>query len=135
MSRRRNEYESGRPPMRTALILACLGIAPLTVPPLIRAADFEELDPAYYHDGELAGSLRSSDPPPLFNSDPQHLWNRLYAAVTIRPSLLPSKREGTPVARIEGGDRIEFLGWPGTTYYDEQPYMANLEKLLDQFTE
>lgn len=71
----------------------------------------------------------------MFDADPQHLWNRLYAAVTIRPSLNPSKRGGVPVARIEGGDRIEFLGWGGTSYYDEPSTIETLEKLLDEFLE
>lgn len=104
----------------------------LTASP-IPAAELEELDPAYYHTGELAGSLRSTDPLPLFDADPQHLWNRIFAAVTIRPSLLPSVRGGPPVARIEGGDRIEFFGWGGTTYWDETTNVALLEGLLDQF--
>lgn len=98
-----------------------------------RAAEIEELDPAYYHTGELAGSLRSSEPLPLFDADPNHLWNRLFAALTVRPSLLPSHRGGPPVARIEGGDRIEFLGWGGTTYWDEPANVAQLETLLNQF--
>ena len=97
------------------------------------ASDVEEQDPAYYHEGELAGSLRSPEPLPLFDSDPEHLWNRIFAAVTIRPSLLPSRRNGPPVVRIEGGDRIEFLVWGGTTYWDEPENVKKLEDLLDQF--
>ena len=96
--------------MRTALILVCWTLLTVLTPSPIPAADLEEQDPAYYHTGELAGSLRSNDPLPLFDADPQHLWNRLFAAVTIRSSLLPSVRGGPPVARIEGGDRIEFFG-------------------------
>jgi hypothetical protein len=99
----------------------------------VAAAEIEEQDPAYYHTGELAGSLRTSDPPALFDADPQHLWNRLFAAATIRPSLLPSQRGGPPVARIEGGDRIEFLGWGGTKYWDEPANVARLDGLLDEF--
>jgi hypothetical protein len=99
----------------------------------IQAAEIQEQDPAYFHSGELAGSLRSIEPLPLFDADPKHLWNRLFAAVTIRPSLLPSRRGGPPVARIEGGDRIEFFGWGGTTYWDERQNVTQLEELLDQF--
>jgi hypothetical protein len=121
--------------MRITLIAACCGIFSCLMLPSTWAADFEELDPAYYHTGELAGSLRSAEAPVLFDADPQHLWNRLYAAATIRPSLLPSKREGSPIARIEGGDRIEFLGWGGTSYYDESATLTTLQKLLDQFLE
>ena len=119
--------------MRTTLILACWTLLTVLTPSPIPAADLEEQDPAYYHTGELAGSLRSNDPLPLFDADPQHLWNRLFAAVTIRPSLLPSVRGGPPVARIEGGDRIEFFGWGGTTYWDESANVAQLERQLDQF--
>src|ERR1700730_9660199 len=116
--------------MRTMLILVCWTL--LTPSPIL-AADVEEQDPAYYHTGELAGSLRSNNPLPLFDADPQHLWNRLFAAVTIRPSRLPSVKGGPPVARIEGGDRIEFFGWGGTTYWDESANVAQLERHLDQF--
>ena len=99
----------------------------------LSAAELEELDPAYYHAGELAGSLRTGEPPAIFDADRAHLWNRLFAAATIRPSLLPSERGGPPVARIEGGDRIEFLGWGGTTYWDEPANMARLDALLNEF--
>ena len=121
--------------MRTALILISWTLLTVLTPsPFpIPATEIEEQDPAYYHTGELAGSLRSTEPPPLFDADPQHLWNRLFAAVTIRPSLLPSRRGGPPVARIEGGDRIEFFGWGGTAYWDEPANVAQLEGLLDQF--
>jgi hypothetical protein len=99
----------------------------------ILAEDFEEQDRAYYHAGELAGSLRTNRPLPLFDADPEHLWNRLFAAATIRPSRLPSTEGGAPVPRIEGGDRIEFFGWGGTTYWDEPANMAQFEELLDRF--
>ena len=57
---------------------------------------------------------------------------------SLRPSpsapacSLPA-RGGPPVARIEGGDRIEFFGWGGTTYWDEPANVAQLDGLLDQF--
>ena len=121
--------------MRTALILFCWTLPTVLTPSPIPAADLEEQDPAYYHTGELAGSLRSNDPLPLFDADPQHLWNRLFAAVTIRSSLLPSVRGGPRVARIEGGDRIEFFGWGGTTYWDDSANVAQLERHLDHFLE
>src|SRR5262245_11250179 len=118
--------------MRIALLASSALLTVLTSNS-VRAAELEELDPAYYHTGELAGSLRSTDPLPLFDADPQHLWNRLFAAATIRPSLLPSVKDGPPVARIEGGDRIEFFGWGGTTYWDEPANVARLDGLLNQF--
>lgn len=67
--------------MRITLIAGCCGIFSVLMLPSIWAADFEELDPAYYHAGELAGSLRAADAPALGDADPQHVWNRLYAAV------------------------------------------------------
>src|SRR4029077_6167732 len=117
-----------KPAMRTVLLLVCsVFLTQQTLYP-IWATEIEELDPAYYHTGELAGSLRSTEPPPLFDANPQHLWNRLFAAVTIRPRLLPSRRDGPPVARIEGGDRIEFFGWGGTTYWDEPANVSQFEE-------
>src|ERR1700729_3082474 len=83
---------TGIPAMRTVLILVGWTLLTVLRPCSSAAADTEELDPAYYHTGELAGSLRSAEPPPLFDANPQHLWNRIFAAVTIRPSLLPSRR-------------------------------------------
>lgn len=105
----------------------------LLLPAVLSAAEFPEQDPAYYHEGELRGSLRVAGPLPLYDADPQHLWNRIFAAIAIRQSNLPSKRGGTPIARIEGGDTIDFLAWPGTTYWDEPETVARIEKLLDQF--
>ncbi|HVX11152.1 MAG TPA: hypothetical protein VHC22_08230 [Pirellulales bacterium] len=119
--------------MRPVLLLACSVPVLAWTFPVLRAAEFEEDDPDYYHTGELAGSLRSAEPLPLFDADRQHLWNRIFAAVTIRPSRLPSVRGGPPVARIEGGDRIEFFGWGGTTYWDEAANIARLTGLLDEF--
>lgn len=119
--------------MRLALLPARLALAMNLTLTCVQAAEFEEQDPAYYQSGELAGSLRSSEPLPLFDSDRKHLWNRIFAAVAIRSSLLPSTRGGPPVARIEGGDRIEFFGWGGTTYWDEPANVAQLDGLLDRF--
>src|SRR5436853_5421216 len=109
------------------VLLSCL------LPRLLFAAEFTEQDPAYYHEGELRGSLRSAEPLPLYDADPQHLWNRMFAAIAIRQSNLPSKRGGAPIARIEGGDTIDFLAWPGTTYWDEPETVRKIESLLDQF--
>jgi len=111
--------------MRTRLVLFYWTLTELTLSPLV-AAEVAEEDPAYYHTGELAGSLRSTEPLPLFDANPQHLWNRLFAAIMVRPRLLSSVEGGAPVARIEGGDRIEFFGWGGTTYWDEPENVARL---------
>jgi len=96
--------------MRTALILvSCTLLTVLTPSPSpIPAAEIEEQDPAYYHTGELAGSLRSADPPPLFEADPQHLWNRLFAAVTIRPACSLPDEAGLPSRALKEGTGLSF---------------------------
>jgi hypothetical protein len=76
--------------MRTARIAVCVMLlAPLP----LAAAELAEQDPAYYHTGELAGSLRANAPLPLFDADPQHLWNRIF--------------EGD---YIDQGSRVEVIG-------------------------
>lgn len=118
--------------MKSTLRIAAWLMAAV-IPCVAGAAEFDEADPAYYHTGELAGSLRTADPLPIYAADPQHLWNRLFAAISIRPSHLPSKKDGEPIDRIEGGDVIDFLGWSGTTYWDAPETAAKLEGLLDEF--
>lgn len=98
----------------------------------LHAAD---LDAAYYHDGPLAGSLKSHAPLPIYDDDPHHLWNRLFAAFYIRPSELPDDAGGPPVHRIEGGDTIDFLAWAQTTYWDEPEVAARLHSVVDEFLE
>jgi hypothetical protein len=60
----------------------------------LRAAPATTTEPAwYYHEGPLAGSLKSDQPLALYNPDPNHLWNRLFAVLYIRPSELPGRPE------------------------------------------
>jgi hypothetical protein len=87
----------------------------------------------YHSTGDLRGSLRSSGPLPLYDPDPQHLWNRLFTALYTRPSELPSRMDGPPVKRIEGGDVLEFLGWAKTSYWSEPAVAARLTSLLEEF--
>jgi hypothetical protein len=96
------------------------------------AAGADELDPAYHHDGELAGSLKSEAPLPLYDSDPQALVNRLFASFYIRISDIPTKRGGAPLQRIEGGDVIDFLAWPGSDYWSSAETCARLSAVLDE---
>jgi hypothetical protein len=98
----------------------------------VRAAEPDRSDPAYYHQGELAGSLKSDAPLPLYNADPRSLANRLFAAFYIRTSAIPTKRGGTPVHRIEGGDVIDFLAWNGSAYWSEPETCRRLSALLDE---
>jgi hypothetical protein len=109
-----------------SLFFLALALAPAAT----RAA---EHDPAYYADGDLAGSLRSSGPLALFDTDPQHLWNRLFAAFYIRESKLPARPDGPPVKRIEGGDWIDFFGWSGTSYWSEPEVCERLNLALTEF--
>ncbi|MFO1022129.1 MAG: hypothetical protein U0903_15770 [Planctomycetales bacterium] len=102
----------------------CLLLA--SVPRWTVAADLDTLDPACYHDGDLAGSLKTDQPLPLYHPDPQHITNRLFAACYIRTSNLPTKRGGKTVSRIEGGDVIDFLAWAKSTYWSEP---ATCEKI------
>ncbi len=114
-----------------------------------------EADESYYHSGPLRGSLKSDRPLPLYDDAPEHLWNRLFSALYIRPSELPSRPEyptdttrldewnrnmrsgklapGPIIKRIEGGDTITFPAWPKTRYYSEQTTSESLNKLLDEF--
>ncbi len=94
-------------------------------------ADFQA---HYYHsDGDLRGSLRSEAPLPLYDANSQHLWNRLFAALYVRRSDLPSQPGGRPVSRIEGGDVLEFPAWAGTTYWSEPAIDERLTRLLEAF--
>ena len=89
---------------------------------------------AYYHtEGDLRGSLRSEAALPLYDPDPAHRWNRLFAALYTRRSELPSVQGGPAVKRIEGGDVLEFLGWGQTTYWSEPGVTERLTTLLEEF--
>lgn len=98
----------------------------------LHAAETGDLDPAYHHQGELAGSLKSDTPLPIYDADPQSLPNRLFAAFYIRTSDIPAKRGGTPVRRIEGGDMIDFLAWPGSAYWSDPATCQRLSAVLDE---
>ncbi|MHB8864891.1 MAG: hypothetical protein ACYC6N_20990 [Pirellulaceae bacterium] len=131
-----------------ALILIWLGFA-------FAPCSAAETPDWYYHEGPLRGSLKSDSSLPLYDSDPAHLWNRLFAAFYIRPSDLPSRPEypqdstrldewdrklragelptGPVVKRFEGGDTMSFLAWPRTRYYSEPGTFARADKLLEEF--
>jgi hypothetical protein len=96
------------------------------------AAELGSQDPAYYHHGELAGSLKSDQPLPLYDDNPAHVANRLFAAFYIRESNIPTKRGGQPVKRIEGGDVVDFYAWPSSTYWLEPATMNRISALLEE---
>lgn len=109
----------------------------------------------YYREGDLRGSLKSDNSLPLYDADPEHLWNRLFAVFYIRPSDLPSRPEypedstmldewdrklrdgklslGPSVRRFEGGDTMSFLAWPRTVYFSEPATFARADTLLEEF--
>ncbi|MFH1924646.1 MAG: hypothetical protein ABIP48_32745 [Planctomycetota bacterium] len=109
----------------------------------------------YYREGPLRGSLKSDKPLPLYDTNPEHLWNRLFAAFYIRPSELPSRPPypndstkldewdrklrsgqlplGPVVKRIEGGDAFAFPAWQKTRYYSEPATFERTGRLLDEF--
>lgn len=134
---------------RTFLFIVLWFLSP---PCFIRAAGLEDW---YYREGPLRGSLKSDNPLPLYDPDPEHLWNRLFAGFYIRPSRLPSRPEypqdstkldpwdrklregklplGPAVKRFEGGDTMSLLAWPQTRYYSEPGTFARADKLLEEF--
>src|SRR5262249_7704944 len=112
--------------------LLILTVAVGAVSSVSPAADPQALDPAHYHEGELAGSLKSADPLPLYDAESTSLVNRLFAAFYIRNSEIPTKRGGTPVSRIEGGDAIDFLAGPGRDYWSDPETCRRLSALLDE---
>lgn len=118
--------------MQNHRVVLSLVIAVFAITVVVPAA---EPDAAYHHDGPLAGSLKSAEPLRIYDDDPEHLWNRLFAAFYIRPSALPDDAGGPPVPRIEGGDTIDFLAWAGTTYWDEPDVSDRLHGVVDEFLE
>ncbi|MBC8289497.1 MAG: hypothetical protein H8E37_04185 [Planctomycetes bacterium] len=88
----------------------------------------------YFHqEGPLAGTLKSDAPLPVYEADPQHLWNRLFSAFYIRPRKLPATDEHPAMTRFEGGDAIEFLAWGSTTYWSGEAVSQKVTPLLDEF--
>lgn len=106
-------------------LLICIGVG--CVPAVLRADH-----PEVYLEGELAGSLKADGPLPIYDADPQSLRNRLFAALYIRVSEIPAKRGATPVRRIEGGDVIDFLAWPGSDYWSQPETCRRVSSLLDE---
>jgi hypothetical protein len=78
------------------------------------AAELEGADPAYYHQGELAGSLKRDAPLALYDADSQSLVNRLFAAFYIRTSDIPQN-----VAGRFAGSKAEksSIFWPAGSEY------------------
>src|SRR5436190_10030724 len=109
-----------------------LSIALFWVEALAQATDPAARDARYFLEGELAGSLKSDRPLPLYDADPQSLANRLFAAFYLRTSAIPRTRGGTTLRRIEGGDVLDFLAWPGSAYWSDPETCRRLSSLVDE---
>ena len=84
-------------------------------PSPIPAADIEEQDPAYYHTGELAGSLRSNTPLPLFDAGPTEdqvlLASGLVGSIEkMRKAAVVRSATGSP-RPVPGTDRYTDELW------------------------
>lgn len=73
-----------------------------------------------------AASRESTPQSAIYHSDPQHLWNRLHAALFIRRG---------PDGRAYGDDRLEPLLWPGTRHLIERESRNRALGLLNAFIE
>ena len=93
----------------------------------------EDLHEFFHADGPLAGTLKSDRPLPLYDADPQHLWNRMFSAFYIRPRALPASEGQPATTRFEGGDVIEFLAWGKTEYWSGNDVFEKVNPLLDEF--
>ncbi len=98
-------------------------------------AESNDLSQYFHQDGPLAGTLKSDTPLPLYDADPDHLWNRMFAAFYIRPRFLPATEDLPEMVRYEGGDVIEFLAWGKTEYWSSEAVLRNVGLLLDEFLE
>lgn len=87
----------------------------------------------FHHDGPLKGTLKSDAPLPIYDGDPQHMWNRIFAALYIRPRELPAADGMPAMVRYEGGDVIEFLAWGKTTHWSSEQVVQHVDRLLDEF--
>ncbi|MEO2013993.1 MAG: hypothetical protein ABGZ53_06440 [Fuerstiella sp.] len=83
--------------------------------------------------GPLEGTLKSDASLPLFDTDANHLWNRISGAFYIRPRRLPATGEQAAMVRYEGGDVIEFLAWGTTNYWSSKTVFQKVNPLLDEF--
>jgi hypothetical protein len=75
--------------------------------------------------------LRSAEPqnkaasrPTLYHVDPEHLWNRLHAALFVRVG---------PDGQAYGQDRLEPLLWVGSKHLLEGPSHKQAVALLEEF--
>ncbi|MBC7819494.1 MAG: hypothetical protein IAG10_21640, partial [Planctomycetaceae bacterium] len=119
---------TARPCLLTVLIVAVLQLFSLASP-----IYGEDLHAFFHADGPLAGTLKNDRPLPLYDGNPQHLWNRMFSAFYIRPRPLPATDGQPATTRFEGGDVIEFLAWGKTEYWSAKDVFEKVNPLLDEF--
>src|SRR5216684_7435232 len=117
--------------MREAALIA----AALTAALPVAARD---RDTAVYHaNGPLRGSLRRDEPAPVYSTDPQDPWNRLFHllyARKVRAQVGPPESSKAPwrsITRLEGGDVPEFFFPPDARNLLEEPRRSRLRSVLE----
>ena len=117
--------------MREAALIAAAVAAALPVAAKAR-------DAAVYHkEGPLRGSLLRNEPAPVYSTDPQDPWNRLFHllyARKLRAQVGPSEPSNAPlstVTRLEGGDIPEFFFPPDAGYLVKEPRRSRLRSVLE----
>lgn len=118
---------NGVPNMWKPLLVAFLAIG------LSHMVRGDDLNSFYHDDGPLKGTLKSDQPLPLYDANPEHLWNRVFGAFYIRPRSVPTKDGQPPVTCYEGGDVIEFLAWGKTEYWSSAEVADRVTPLMDEF--
>lgn len=71
-----------------------------------------------------SGFAEDSSPVPLYDPDPQHLWNRLHAAMWDRVG---------PGGKIYGHDRIDPVRWQETVHLLDVPSREAFAQVLQEF--
>ncbi len=107
--------------MREAALIAAAVAAALPVAAKAR-------DAAVYHkEGPLRGSLLRNEPAPVYSTDPQDPWNRLFHLLYARKlhaQVGPPENSKAPwssITRLEGGDIPEFFFPPDAGYLVKEP--------------
>src|SRR5713101_5198919 len=117
--------------MREAALIAAAVAAALPVAAKARDAA------VYHNEGPLRGSLLRNEPAPVYSTDPQDPWNRLFHllyARKLRAQVGPPENSKAPwrsITRLEGGDLPEFFFPPDAGYLVEEPRRSRLRSSLE----
>ncbi|HJY86879.1 MAG TPA: hypothetical protein VKE24_08585 [Candidatus Acidoferrales bacterium] len=91
----------------------------------------------YQTEGPLRGSLRRDEPAPVYSTDPQDPWNRLFHLLYSRKlhtqvgSPESSGARWRSITRLEGGDLPEFFFPPDAGYLVKEPRRRRLRSALE----